>query len=65
MNVEKSRKFQGSTLQKFQKFPEFPGDKSFSRSFLGLENLKIKFQNFLGAVYKFCNNNDNNNNKQQ
>jgi hypothetical protein len=63
MNVEKSRKFQEYFTKIPEVFQEFPGDKSFSRSFLGLENFKIKFQNFPGAVYKLCNNNDNNNNK--
>jgi hypothetical protein len=34
---------------------EFPGDKSFSRSFQDLENLKIKFQDFPG-VSRSCTN---------
>jgi hypothetical protein len=50
MNVGKSQKFHEYLIKIAGVFQEFPGDKSFSRSFQGLENLKIKFQDFPGAV---------------
>jgi hypothetical protein len=38
MNVGKSGKFQEYFINIPGVFPEFPGDKSFSRSYQGLEN---------------------------
>jgi hypothetical protein len=61
MNVGKSGKVQEYFIKIPGVFQEIPGDKSFSRSLLGLENLKIKFQDFPGA-YKPC---DNNHHKEQ
>jgi hypothetical protein len=43
VKVRKSGKFQVYVIK-------IPGDESFSRSFQGLANLKIKFQDFPGAV---------------
>jgi hypothetical protein len=55
MNAGKSGEFQEYFIKIPGVFQEFLGDKSFSRSFQSLENLKIKFQDFPG-VSRSCTN---------